>query len=58
MLEKYGWDYGIYHEIYNQREYYINNEKRIHNGDIVVDLGKYRNIYSLGYNQSGKSYIV
>jgi hypothetical protein len=58
VAEKYGWDYGIYHEIYNQREYYINNEKRIHNGDIVVDLGANIGIFTRwAYNQGAEKVI-
>jgi FkbM family methyltransferase len=39
VAEKFGWSSAIYHEIYNLRDYYNNREKRINNGDIVVDLG-------------------
>jgi FkbM family methyltransferase len=39
VAERFGWAPAIFHEIYNLRDYYKDREKRIHEGDIVVDLG-------------------
>ena len=35
----YGWPHAVFHEIYNLQDYYRYREKRINNGDIVVDIG-------------------
>jgi FkbM family methyltransferase len=39
VAEQYGWPSAIFHEIYNLQDYYLNREKRIFDGDIVVDIG-------------------
>jgi len=38
VANKFGWATAIFHEIFNLRDYYHNRIKRIHEGDIVVDL--------------------
>lgn len=39
IASKYGWPSALFHEIYNLKDYYHNREKKIHEGDIVVDVG-------------------
>jgi hypothetical protein len=39
VAARFGWDYAIYHEIYNLQEYYHDKIRRINNGDVVVDCG-------------------
>jgi FkbM family methyltransferase len=58
IADKYGWDYAIYHEIYNLRDYYNNREKRINEGDIVVDLGANIGIFSRWAYSEGAGKII
>lgn len=39
IAAKYGWDYAIYHEIYNLKDYEFEDKVKIRPGDTVVDLG-------------------
>ena len=41
VADKFGWPRAIYHEIFNLKDYYKfpNQDKRIYDGDVVVDLG-------------------
>jgi FkbM family methyltransferase len=58
IANKYGWDYAIYHEIYNLQDYYLNREKRINNGDIVVDLGANIGIFNRWAYSQGASKVI
>lgn len=58
IAEKYGWDYAIYHEIYNLQDYYRDRVKKINDGDIVVDLGGNIGIFNRwAYSQGAKLVI-
>ena len=39
VANQYGWTSAMFYEIYCLTEYYLNKEKRIHEGDVIVDLG-------------------
>lgn len=54
----YGWDYAIYHEIYNLLDYYHNREKRINKGDVVVDLGGNIGIFNRWAYSQGASIVL
>jgi len=55
---KFGWGPAIFHEIYNLRDYYKDREKRINDGDIVVDLGGNIGVFNRwAYNQGAKRVI-
>ena len=58
VAEKFGWDYAIYHEIYNLRDYYWNREKKINEGDIVVDLGGNIGIFNRWAYQQGAEKVI
>ena len=58
VAERFGWDYAIYHEIYNLRDYYWNREKRINEGDIVVDLGGNMGIFNRWAYQQGAEKVI
>jgi FkbM family methyltransferase len=58
IANKCGWDYAVYHEIYNLRDYYHNREKRIHNGDIVVDLGGNIGVFTRWAYKEGASKVI
>lgn len=53
-----GWDYAIFHEIYNLQEYYHNRIRRINNGDIVVDLGGNIGIFNRWAYSQGASKVI
>jgi FkbM family methyltransferase len=58
VANKFGWSIAIFHEIFNLRDYYQNKIKRIHDGDIVVDLGGNIGIFNRwAYNQGAKRVI-
>jgi len=55
---KFGWGPAIFHEIYNLRDYYKDREKRINEGDIVVDLGGNIGVFNRwAYNQGAQRVI-
>ena len=58
IASKYGFQLGIYHEIYNLREYYKNREKAIHEGDVVVDLGGNMGIFNRWAYNEGASEVI
>jgi FkbM family methyltransferase len=58
VANKYGWDYAIYHEIYNLKDYYHNKEKRINQGDIVVDLGGNIGIFNRWAYSEGAGLVI
>jgi FkbM family methyltransferase len=58
VANKFGWETAIFHEIFNLRDYYHNRIKRIHEGDIVVDLGGNMGIFNRwAYSQGAKRVI-
>lgn len=46
IASKYGWHHAVFHEIYNLEDYYLNREKRIYKGDVVVDIGANIGVFS------------
>jgi len=58
IADKFGWSAAIFHEIYNLRDYYRNREKRIHEGDIVVDLGGNIGIFNRWAYNEGASKVI
>jgi FkbM family methyltransferase len=58
VADKFGWATAIFHEIFNLRDYYLNREKKINEGDIVVDLGGNIGVFNRwAYNQ-GASRVI
>jgi len=55
---KYGWPHAIYHEIYNLQDYYHNRFKRIHQGDVVVDLGGNIGVFNRWAYKEGASKVI
>ena len=55
---KYGWDYAIYHEIYNLRDYEFEDKVKILPGDVVVDLGGNIGVFTRYAYHMGASKIV
>lgn len=55
---KYGWRYAVYHEIYNLRDYYLNREKKIHEGDVVIDLGGNIGVFTRWAYSQGASKVI
>jgi FkbM family methyltransferase len=58
IANKYGWDYAIYHEIYNLQDYYNDKIKRINEGDIVVDLGANIGIFNRWAYSEGAGLVI
>ena len=59
IANKYGWARAIYHEIFNLHEYYKDgNQKRINEGDIVVDLGGNLGIFNRWAYHQGASKVI
>lgn len=58
IAEKYGWHSAVFHEIYNLRDYYLNREKRIFNGDTVVDLGANIGIFNRWAYSEGATKVI
>jgi FkbM family methyltransferase len=60
IADRYGWDYAIYHEIFNLRDYtplYI-PEMKINHGDVVVDLGGNIGVFNRYAYHKGASKII
>ena len=55
---KFGWDYAIFHEIYNLKDYERFGEVGIQQDDVVVDLGGNMGIFTRYAYQKGASKIV
>ena len=55
---KYGWDYAIYHEIYNLKDYQYEEFVKIRPGDTVVDLGGNIGIFTRYAYHMGASKII
>jgi FkbM family methyltransferase len=58
VANKFGWFRAIYHEIFNLRDYYNNREKRINDGDVVVDLGGNVGIFNRWAYSQGASKVI
>ncbi|MEI6422052.1 MAG: FkbM family methyltransferase [Lentisphaerota bacterium] len=58
IAQKYGWSRAIYHEIYNLQEYYKNRERKIFDGDIVVDLGANTGVFNRWAFNQGASKVI
>jgi FkbM family methyltransferase len=59
IADKYGWARAIYHEIFNLHDYYKGgNERRINEGDIVVDLGGNMGIFNRWAYHQGASKVI
>lgn len=58
IAQKYGWDYAVYHEIFNLRDYYLNRERRIFPGDVVVDLGANIGVFNRWAYSEGASKVI
>jgi len=54
----YGWPRAIYHEIYNLLDYYYNRERKIHDGDIVVDLGGNIGVFNRWAHSQGAGLVI
>ena len=55
---KYGWRYAVYHEIYNLQDYYMNRERKIYDGDVVVDLGGNIGVFTRWAYSQGASKVI
>lgn len=58
VARKFGWDYAIFHEIYNLQEYYHDRVRRINDGDIVVDLGGNIGVFNRWAYSQGASKVI
>jgi len=58
VANAYGWSYAVYHEIYNLMDYYLNREKKIHEGNIVVDLGGNIGVFTRWAYGQGASKVI
>jgi FkbM family methyltransferase len=58
VADKYNWSTAIFHEIFNLRDYYKNREKKINNGDIVVDLGGNIGVFNRWAYYEGASKVI
>jgi FkbM family methyltransferase len=58
VVKIYGWDFYIFHEIYNMKTYSFGNYINIDEGDIVVDLGANIGIFNRWAYKQGASLIV
>lgn len=58
IAQKYGWDYAIFHEIYNLKDYERFGDVGIRQGDVVVDLGGNIGIFTRYAYQKGASKII
>ena len=58
IAARYGWDYAIFHEIYNLKDYERFGGMNVQPGDTVVDLGGNIGIFTRYAYQKGASKIV
>lgn len=58
IAQSYGWDFAIYHEIFNLNDYEWSNWVKICPGDTVVDLGANLGIFTRFAYQSGATKIL
>lgn len=58
IAEKYSWQHCVFHEIYNLQDYYLRREKKIFDGDIVVDVGANMGVFTRwAYTEGAKKVI-
>lgn len=58
IAKLYGWDYAIYHEIYNLKDYQHEDFVKIRPGDTVVDLGGNIGVFTRYAYHMGASKII
>jgi len=58
VAEKFSWPHAIYHEVYNIQDYYKNREKKIHKGDVVVDVGANMGVFTRWAYSEGASKVI
>jgi hypothetical protein len=58
VASTYDWEHAVYHEVYNLKDYYLNREKRIHNGDIVIDLGANIGVFTRWAYKEGAAKVI
>ena len=58
IAHNYGWDYAIFHEVYNLKDYERFGDVQIRKGDVVVDLGGNMGIFTRYAYQKGASKII
>ena len=58
IADKYGWDYAIYHEIYNLKDYEFEDKVKVRPGDVVVDLGGNIGVFTRYAHHMGAEKIV
>lgn len=58
IAQKFGWDYAIYHEVYNLKDYSLGENIGINHGDTVVDLGGNIGIFTRWAYQQGAEKII
>jgi len=58
IASKWGWDYAIYHEVYNLKDYERFGNVGVKKGDVVVDLGGNIGIFTRYAHQCGASKII
>lgn len=58
IANEYTWQHAVFHEIYNLRDYYLRRERKIFDGDIVVDVGANMGVFTRwAYTQGAKKVI-
>ena len=58
VANKHGWFVAIFHEIFNLLDYYKNRERRIFDGDVVVELGGNIGIFNRWAYSQGASKVI
>jgi FkbM family methyltransferase len=58
IANKHGWFVAIFHEIFNLLDYYKNRERRIFDGDVVVELGGNIGIFNRWAYSQGASKVI
>ena len=58
VAEKFGWASAIFHEIYNLRDYYKEREKKINEGDVVIDLGGNIGVFNRWAHSEGAGKVI
>lgn len=58
IIRSHGWDFAIFHEIYNLKSYYANSLFKINRGDVVVDLGANIGIFNRWAFSEGAGTVI